>query len=277
MPKEMLPVVDRPLIQHVVEEAAKAGIKQIFLVTRSGKSALEDHFDCQPELESLLADKGKDDLLDAVQQTCPEGVTICAVRQPQAGGLGQAVLCAAPYIEPGEAFAVLLPDVLVKPHMTDRGKVSGQGTHPDLVKQPDLNAMISRYRDSQAAQIMVAEVPLEQVNHYGIVDCQSADPLPGESVTLKGIIEKPAPDEAPGQLSVVGRYILPQQIMPLLAAMPADGGGEVQLTDAIAGLLGCPEGVEAYHMTERSFDCGSVKGWLRANACLGAEQGLLEF
>lgn len=264
IPKEMVPVVDRPMIQHVVEEALAAGLSEIILVTRGGKSAIEDHFDHHYELMAELERKNKPQLLDLLDKTRPPELKITSVRQDQALGLGHAIHCAAHLISPDEAFAVLLPDVLVK-------------SQPDVLStQQDLGEMVQRYQQAACAQIMVEQVPLARVDQYGIVDCAGVLPTAGKSAFMHAIVEKPKPEQAPSQLSVVGRYILPGQIMELLAEMPPGAGGEIQLTDAIAALILQGQKVEAYRMQGRTFDCGYIQGWLHANTVLGREAGLID-
>ncbi|TCM64374.1 UTP--glucose-1-phosphate uridylyltransferase [Acinetobacter calcoaceticus] len=245
IPKEMVTVVDRPAIEYVVKEAIAAGIEQIIFVTHSSKSSIENYFDRNFELESTLEQKQKFDLLAEITQIVPAHVSIISVRQPQPLGLGHAVLCAKDVVG-DEDFAVLLPDVLVK---------ATQQSH-------DLANMIARFEQSQAAQIMVEAVPDEMVDQYGIVDVGTS-PQEGESVVMRGIVEKPAVGSAPSNLSVVGRYVLPRKIMQLLAQTPKGAGNEIQLTDAIASLQKI-ENVEAYRMLGQTFDCGSKLGYLKA-------------
>lgn len=264
IPKEMVPVVDRPLIQHVVEEALAAGLNEVILVTRGGKSAVEDHFDTHYEIEAELERKGKTALLDALRAIAPPQLKVTSVRQDRALGLGHAIYCAAHLLNADEPFAVILPDVLVK---TQPG---GTDSNNDLLQ------MVETYQATQAAQIMVEQVPLERVNQYGIVDCGGQEPEAGQSLPLMGMVEKPAPEEAPSRLSVIGRYILPGQVMQLLAETKPGAGGEIQLTDAIAELIAKGGAAEAYRMTGRTFDCGYVQGWLQANGVLGREAGLIE-
>jgi len=254
IPKEMMPVVDKPVIQHVVEEAVAAGIKEIILVTRSGKSSIEDHFDRHYELETELAKKGKATLLAAIQQIVPSDVSIVSIRQPEAKGLGHAVYCAANMIN-AEPFAVMLPDVLVSNEVT---------------KTNDLARMVDQFEVSQAAQIMVGEVPADKVHLYGIADCNNVMPDTGKSVAIKGLVEKPAQNEAPSNLAVIGRYILPAHVMTLLAAGKPGAGGEIQLTDAIDALL-TEQAVEAYKMMGETYDCGEKLGYLKANVAYGLQ------
>ncbi|QTF91059.1 UTP--glucose-1-phosphate uridylyltransferase [Halomonas sp. BM-2019] len=259
IPKEMVPVVDRPIIQHVVEEALKAGLNEIILVTRTGKSAIEDHFDTHFELEASLEKNGKTALLEMVRAIAPPELKVTSVRQPQARGLGHAVFCAGQLLQPDEPFAVLLPDVLVKPQPQD--------------ERDDLSRMAQQWAATAQAQIMVEAVPREEVQRYGIVDCGGEEPAGGESLPMRGVVEKPSPEKAPSRLSVIGRYILPYRIMELLSDLPPGAGNEIQLTDAIARLMREGEGVQAYRMHGRSFDCGHIPGWLAANATLASEAG----
>lgn len=245
IPKEMVTVVDRPAIEYVVREAVEAGIEQIILVTHSSKASIENYFDRNFELETTLEQKKKFDLLAEITQIVPSHVSVVSVRQPQPLGLGHAVLCAKSVVGQDD-FAVLLPDVLVK---------DGSG-------QNDLSRMISRYDESQAAQIMVEAVPDHLVDQYGIVDVTES-PNEGESIAMQGIVEKPAVGSAPSNLSVVGRYILPAKIMQLLENTPKGAGNEIQLTDAIA-MLQKTDVVEAYRMQGQTFDCGSKLGYLKA-------------
>ncbi|MEX5379733.1 UTP--glucose-1-phosphate uridylyltransferase GalU [Acinetobacter towneri] len=245
IPKEMVTVVDRPAIEYVVREAVAAGIEQIILVTHSSKASIENYFDRNFELETTLEQKQKLDLLKEITEILPAHVSVVSVRQPQPLGLGHAVLCAKSVVG-NDAFAVLLPDVLVK----------------DDVAQNDLARMIQRFEQSKAAQIMVEAVPDHLVDQYGIVDVATA-PAEGESTVMQGIVEKPAVGTAPSNLSVVGRYVLPAEIMTLLENTPKGAGNEIQLTDAIA-MLQQNSVVEAYRMQGQTFDCGSKLGYLKA-------------
>ena len=245
IPKEMVTVVDRPAIEYVVKEAIAAGIEQIILVTHSSKASIENYFDRNFELENSLEQKKKFDLLKEITEILPAHVTVVSVRQAQPLGLGHAVLCAKDLVG-DDAFAVLLPDVLVK----------------DTNEKNDLSLMIQRFQQTQTAQIMVEAVPKHLVDQYGIVDVATL-PAEGESVTMQGIVEKPDVADAPSNLSVVGRYILPAKIMQLLQQTPKGAGNEIQLTDAIA-LLQHTEQVEAYRMKGQTFDCGNKLGYLKA-------------
>lgn len=223
IPKEMLPIVDKPLIQYIVDECVAAGIKEIILVTHSSKNAIENHFDTSFELESMLESRVKRQLLEEVQAICPKGVTLMHVRQGQSKGLGHAILCARPLI--GDApFAVLLPDVLMDDAACDLSK-------------DNLASMITRFELSGRSQVMVEPVPEQDVSKYGVVACDNAAVLPGHSVPMHAIVEKPDVDSAPSNLAVVGRYVLAADIWPLLEKTPYGAGDEIQLTDAIAMLM----------------------------------------
>ena len=254
IPKEMMPVVDKPVIQHVIEEAVAAGITEIVLVTRSGKSSIEDHFDCHYELEAELERKGKNAILESVRNIVPNNVTITAVRQHQALGLGHAVLCGAAVI--GESdFAVLLPDMLINNHAQSA---------------TDLSTMVKAYQESGLGQIMVEPVPMEHVDRYGVVDCSGIDVQPGTSANIVQMVEKPSIDEAPSNLTINGRYILPARIMELLKDTKPGAGGEIQLTDAMADFL--KEGtLQAFHMQGKTYDCGNKAGYLQANVIYGLQ------
>lgn len=252
IPKEMVTVVDRPAIEYVVREAVAAGIDQIILVTHSSKASIENYFDRNFELETTLEHKKKFDLLKEITEIVPTHVSVVSVRQPQPLGLGHAVLCAKSIVGDDD-FAVLLPDVLVKAKS----------------EQNDLARMIQRYTQVSAAQIMVEAVLDELVDQYGIVDV-ALIPEEGQSQIMQGIVEKPAVDSAPSNLSVVGRYVLPAKIMQLLEQTPKGAGNEIQLTDAIA-MLQQTEHVEAYRMQGQTFDCGSKLGYLKAVLHYGIE------
>ncbi|NKC17472.1 UTP--glucose-1-phosphate uridylyltransferase GalU [Pseudoalteromonas galatheae] len=249
IPKEMLPLVDKPLIQYIVKECVAAGIKEIVLVTHSSKNAIENHFDTSFELEATLEKRVKRKLLDEVRSICPEDVTIMHVRQGEAKGLGHAVLCAQPIVGDND-FVVVLPDVILDEYTADQGK-------------ENLAAMLSRFDHTKASQIMLEPVPQQDVCKYGIADINGVSLRPGESSAIKHMVEKPAVEEAPSNLAVVGRYVLSKNIWPLLRKTPVGAGGEIQLTDAIDMLME-QETVEAFHMSGRSHDCGDKLGYLKA-------------
>ncbi|SFG91898.1 UTP--glucose-1-phosphate uridylyltransferase GalU [Neptunomonas qingdaonensis] len=252
IPKEMLTVVDKPVIQHVVEEAIKAGFKEIILVTRNGKASIEDHFDKHYELEAELARKGKETLLKAVRDILPADVSICALRQNQPLGLGHAVLCAAPVVG-NDDFAVMLPDMLI---------------HSSIAGQSDLTDMVADYHKSGAAQIMVEAVPMQHVERYGVVDCAGKPLSPGQSQPIVGMVEKPPQAQAPSNQAIVGRYILPARVMELLKDTKPGAGGEIQLTDALDQLIS-EAPVNAYSMRGKTYDCGNKLGYLQANVVFG--------
>jgi len=255
IPKEMLPVVDKPMIQYIVNECVAAGIKEIVLVTHSSKNAIENHFDKSFELETTLEQRVKRQLLDEIQAISPKDVTILHVRQGEAKGLGHAVLKAEPIIGK-EPFVVVLPDVLLDDVSAD-------------LNTENLAAMLNRYTEVGGySQIMVEPVPMEKVSSYGVVDCGGKKLVAGESKAMTAIVEKPSVDEAPSNLAVVGRYVLSEKIWDLLKLTPPGAGDEIQLTDAIAMLME-KETVEAFHMSGKSHDCGSKLGYMKANVEYG--------
>ncbi len=241
-PKEMLPVVDKPLIQYAVEEAVAAGIEELIFVTSSSKRAIEDHFDKNYELESKLELDGKYELLKTVQDIVPKGVVCLYVRQPEALGLGHAVLCARPLVGQ-EPFAVILADDLIKSE--------GEGC---------LSEMVKAFSYHGGSILGVEEVPPSESDKYGIVSTTVVDE---RIARVDAIVEKPSPSEAPSNLAVVGRYILSPALFELLERVEKGAGGEIQLTDAIAELLN-HEQVLSYRFTGRRYDCGSKLGYLQA-------------
>lgn len=249
IPKEMLPIVDKPLIQYIVGECVAAGIKDIVLVTHSSKNAIENHFDTSYELEATLEKRVKRALLEEVRSICPADVTVMSVRQGEAKGLGHAILCAKPIVGDDD-FIVLLPDVILDAYTADQ-------------KTENLAAMIKRFNETKASQIMLEPVAQEDVSKYGIADINGVQLTPGNSAAIKTMVEKPDADKAPSNLAVVGRYVLSKNIWPLLAKTPVGAGGEIQLTDSIDALM-TQETVEAFHMSGRSHDCGDKLGYLKA-------------
>ena len=249
IPKEMLTLVDKPLIQYVVNECVAAGIKEIVLVTHSSKNAIENHFDTSFELETMLEKRVKRQLLEEVRSIVPKDVTIMHVRQGNAKGLGHAVLCGRPLVG-DEPFAVILPDVLLAEFSANQ-------------KKENLAAMLKRFNQTKASQIMVSPVAPEAVSSYGIADCGGVEIPPGESAKINSIVEKPSVEEAPSNLAVVGRYVFSAAIWDLLERTPIGIGDEIQLTDAIDMLIE-KETVEAFHMTGISYDCGDKIGYMKA-------------
>lgn len=248
IPKEMLPLVDRPLIQYVVNEAVAAGIKNIVLVTHSSKNAIENHFDTSFELEATLEKRVKRQLLSEVQNIIPKDVTIMHVRQGEAKGLAHAIMCAYPIVGKNP-FAVLLPDVIIDSVRSD-------------LHTENLAAMVSRFEETGISQIMVEKVPHNEVISYGIVDISGKELNPGEDIPIKSIVEKPPVMEAPSDYAVVGRYVLPAEIWPLFKRTPLGAGGEFQLTDTIELLMHI-ETVNAYAIVGCSHDCGNKEGYVK--------------
>jgi UTP--glucose-1-phosphate uridylyltransferase len=248
-PKEMLPVVDKPLIQYAVEEAASAGITDMIFITGRSKRAIEDHFDKAYELEAELEAKNKQALLEVVRSVAPASINCIYIRQPEALGLGHAVLCARPVVG-DEPFAVLLADDLM-----DAG-VGGM---------PIMRQMVDVYRASGSSVIAVESIPREDTTKYGIV---ASTPVSERCGTITEIVEKPAPEKAPSTTAVVGRYLLTPPIFDLLANQVPGAGGEIQLTDAIARLIHHQQ-VLAYRFEGKRFDCGSKLGYMQASGTLG--------
>lgn len=249
IPKEMLPIVDKPLIQYVVNECVAAGIKEIVLVTHSSKNSIENHFDTSFELEATLEQRVKRQLLEEVQAICPPDVTIMHVRQGQAKGLGHAILCAHPLV--GDApFAVVLPDVILDDAASD-------------LRSENLAKMVQRFNDTKVSQVMVEPVPMNDVSSYGVADIGGVELNEGESAPMTQVVEKPPVEEAPSNLAIVGRYILPAEIWGLLEKTPIGAGGEIQLTDAIDMLME-KQVVDAFHMSGKSHDCGNKLGYMAA-------------
>lgn len=244
IPKEMLTVVDRPIIHYAVEEAIEAGCEVMIFVTGRTKRAIADYFDRSPDLEAELEAKGKTEALDIVRNIIPPHVKCIFVRQAQPLGLGHAVLCAAELIGTDEPFAVLLPDDLI-----------------DGAPKGALAQLAEVHRRTGKAVLAVEEVPTSQVHQYGIVKPKDAS---ASTLELEGIVEKPKPEDAPSNWSVVGRYILTPDVMEALKTQTPGAGGEIQLTDAIARCLPSDKFLgQAFH--GKRFDCGSKRGFLEAN------------
>ncbi len=251
VPKEMLPVVDRPLIQYAVEEALAAGARRLVFVTGRTKGAIGDYFDKAYELETELARRGKQDVLDMLDGLLPSDAECLYVRQPEALGLGHAILCARSLVS-DEAFGIILPD--------------------DLIHHPidPVMAQLARHREATGASVISVEaVPMERTQAYGVVDVDVDVELQnGRACRINGIVEKPAPENAPSNLAVVGRYLLSSSIFEWLERIRPDHRGEIQLTDAIAELLK-REAVDAYQFEGQHFDCGSKLGFLQATVHFG--------
>lgn len=245
-PKEMMPIVDKPLIQYAVEEAVAAGITDMVFITGRNKRAIEDHFDKAYELEAELAMRGKDELLRVVREVIPAHINCIYIRQAEPLGLGHAVLCAQPVVQ-DEPFAVILADDLI------------DGDTP-IVSQ-----MVDVFRQHQCSILGVQDVPREQTRQYGIV---GSTPLAEDIEQVNAIVEKPKPEDAPSTLAVVGRYILTPRIFHHLEKIQAGAGGEIQLTDGIAALMR-EEKMLAYRFKGTRYDCGSKLGYLQATVALG--------
>jgi UTP--glucose-1-phosphate uridylyltransferase len=242
-PKEMLPIVDKPLIQYAVEEAVAAGITDMIFITGRTKRSIEDHFDKAYELETELEARGKKELLALVQKTVPKGVNCVYIRQSEALGLGHAVLCAAPVVG-DEAFAVILADDLLDNHGSE----------------PIMQQMVGVYNYHRCSVLGTMNVPREETRQYGIVSTETQQ---GNVQRVTGIVEKPKPEDAPTTQAVVGRYILTPHIFDHLRSIKPGAGGELQLTDAIASLLQ-EEAVLSYQFQGVRYDCGSKLGYLKA-------------
>ncbi|MGC2855465.1 UTP--glucose-1-phosphate uridylyltransferase [Novispirillum sp. DQ9] len=248
--KEMLPVVDKPLIQYAVEEARKAGIEYFIFVTGRGKAILVDHFDHAPELEALLRERGKHEPLDELLGGLPKPGTILATRQQEPLGLGHAVWCARAFVG-DEPFAVILPDDLV------------------LSDKPCIGQLIEAYNEVGGNVVAVEEVPRDQTNKYGILDL---DGEPGTLCKARGLVEKPDPAKAPSTMAIIGRYVLDGKVMEELGRTKPGSGGEIQLTDAMnATIKDVP--FHGLRFQGERFDCGDKVGFLKANMCFALARG----
>jgi UTP--glucose-1-phosphate uridylyltransferase len=247
IPKEIMTLVDRPLIQYAIDEARAAGIKEFIFVTSRGKSALEDYFDVAPELEATLRRAGKKQLLEVLKATNMDSGAIAYVRQNRPMGLGHAVWCARRLIG-NEPFAVLLPDDVI------------------AAEKPCLQQMVEAYAETGGNMVATMEVPPEKASAYGVLDV--AEDM-GAIVRAKGMVEKPKAEDAPSNLAVIGRYILSPQVLNNLNKMKQGAGGEIQLTDAIAQEIGGEESVYGYRFRGQRYDCGSKAGFLQATVAFG--------
>ncbi len=242
VPKEIMTLVDRPLVQYAIDEARAAGIKEFIFVTSRGKGALEDYFDHSPVLEQELRKKGKDDLLAVLKDTYMDSGAIAYIRQHQALGLGHAVWCARRLIA-NEPFAVILPDDVI------------------AADKPCLQQMVEAYEETGGNMVAAMEVAPEKASAYGVLDVKEDM---GRLTQVRGMVEKPAPGEAPSNLAVIGRYILAPTVMKNLNKMKKGAGGEIQLTDAIAQDIENDQPVYGYRFDGKRFDCGSKAGFLQA-------------
>jgi UTP--glucose-1-phosphate uridylyltransferase len=247
VPKEIMTLVDRPLIQYAIDEARAAGIKEFIFVTSRGKSALEDYFDIAPELERTLRKKGKLDMLEELKSTNMESGAIAYIRQHKALGLGHAVWCARRLVA-NEPFAVILPDDVI------------------AAETPCLQQMVEAHEETGGCMVAAMEVPKDKASSYGVIDIKEDF---GSMVSVKGLVEKPAADEAPSNLAIIGRYILTPRIMQNLNKIKSGSDGEVQLTDAIDAELKSGHDVFGYRFRGQRFDCGSKAGFLQATVAFG--------
>ena len=250
VPKEILTLVDRPLIQYAIDEARAAGIEEFIFVTAKGKSALEDYFDTSPELERTLEEKGKDDLLEALRGSNMPSGAIAYVRQTEALGLGHAVWCAGRLIG-DEPFAVILPDDVI------------------AAETPCLKQMVDAHAETGGCMVAAMEVPPERTSSYGVLDVESVQ---GPAVKVRGMVEKPKAEDAPSNLAVIGRYILTPDVMRSLDRHEKGAGGEIQLTDAIAKEISEGRGVHGLRFAGQRFDCGSKAGFLQATVAFGLQR-----
>jgi len=242
VPKEIMTLVDRPLVQYAIDEARAAGIKEFIFVTSRGKGALEDYFDHAPVLEQELRKKGKDELLEVLKSTDMESGAIAYLRQHKALGLGHAVWCARRLIA-NEPFAVILPDDVI------------------AAEKPCLQQMVEAYEETGGNMVAAMEVPPEKTSSYGVLDVKEDM---GQVVSANGMVEKPKMEEAPSNLAVIGRYILSPSVLKNLNKMKSGAGGEIQLTDAIAEDIAQDVPVYGYRFRGQRFDCGSKSGFLQA-------------
>ena len=249
MPKEMLPIVDKPLIHYAVEEAKAAGIEQFFFVTSRGKSAIDDHFDRAFELEATLRERGKEDLLEELEARLPEPGQIAYTRQQTPLGLGHAVWCARALVG-DEPFAVLLADDLM------------------VCEKPCLTQMVEAYEETGGNVVAIIEVPRAQTSRYGVLDVIDDD---GKLVRARGVVEKPDPAAAPSTLTIIGRYIIQPEIFGHLSNAEPGSGGEIQLTDALAKLISEGQAFHGLRFDGKRYDCGDKLGFLEATVALGLQ------
>ncbi len=250
VPKEIMTLVDRPLIQYAIDEARAAGIKEFIFVTSRGKGALEDYFDHAPQLEAELERKGKTDLLDVLNETNMESGAVAYVRQHMAKGLGHAVWCARRLVG-NEPVAVLLPDDVI------------------AAEKPCLQQMVEAYEETGGNMVAAMEVPEAKTSSYGVLDVKEDH---GNLVSVNGMVEKPKAGTAPSNLAVIGRYILTPKVLDNLNAMEEGAGGEIQLTDAIAKEIAASDDVYGFRFRGQRFDCGSKAGFLQATVAFGLQR-----
>ena len=251
VPKEIMTLVDRPLVQYAIDEARAAGIEEFIFVTSRGKGALEDYFDHSPQLAAELERKGKTDLLEVLNDTNMESGQVAYVRQHQALGLGHAVWCARRLVGADEPVAVLLPDDVI------------------AADKPCLQQMVEAYAETGGHMVAAMQVPKDKVSSYGVLDVSERN---GSLMTVQGMVEKPAPGTEPSNLAVIGRYILGPQVLDHLNAKTVGAGGEIQLTDAIASEIGGANPVHGFCFEGQRFDCGSKAGFLQATVAFALDR-----
>ncbi|QUJ76139.1 UTP--glucose-1-phosphate uridylyltransferase GalU [Sulfitobacter albidus] len=250
VPKEIMTLVDRPLIQYAIDEARAAGITEFIFVTSRGKGALEDYFDLAPTLEQSLADSGKTELLEILRKTNMDSGQIAYIRQHKALGLGHAVWCARRLVG-DQPFAVILPDDVI------------------AAEKPCLQQMVEAYEETGGNMVAAMEVPTERTSAYGILDVETAE---GNLFPVRGMVEKPKAEDAPSNLAVIGRYILSPTVMRNLDSKSTGAGGEIQLTDAIAADIAKENNVHGFRFEGQRFDCGSKSGFLQATVAFGLDR-----
>lgn len=256
VPKELLPILDKPLIQHIIEEAVSSGIKEIILITRSGKEAIENHLDANFELELLLKKSNKKEIISKFPQDILKDVSILSIRQENPLGLGHAIFCAKPALQKGEPFAVFLPDEFLL----------------SLEKEIDFHKMMKNYSLTGNSQVLLEKISKKDIPNYGIIDFFENKLTKEKSKIIKDFIEKPSIKSAPSDFRIVGRYILPYEIMDVLQKLKPGKNREIQLTDALKKLLRSRKiKFEGVLSNSRIFDCGSLKGFLGANIAIASK------
>ena len=249
IPKELLPIIDKPLVQYIVEEAIEAGIQEIIFITRSGKEAIENHFDVNFELEKALKISGKNKILKSIRDIIPKNLNITSIRQENPKGLGDAILCAEHIIKK-EPFAVLLPDELLMSNS----------------KKNDLSEMLSQFNETKSYQILVEKISKKETEKYGIISPKKPIKKGEKVISLKSLTEKPLPSKSPSNIRIIGRYLLPPEIMNSIKLIKPGKDKEIQLTDAINNLITNEEcEFNAIISNSQIFDCGSKEGFLNAN------------
>ena len=249
IPKELLPIIDKPLVQYIVEEAIEAGIQEIIFITRSGKEAIENHFDVNFELEKALKISGKNKILKSIRDIIPKNLKITSIRQENPKGLGDAILCAEHIIKK-EPFAVLLPDELLMSNS----------------KKNDLSEMLSQFNETKSYQILVEKISKKETEKYGIISPKKPIKKGEKVISLKSLTEKPLPSKSPSNIRIIGRYLLPPEIMNSIKLIKPGKDKEIQLTDAINNLITNEEcEFNAIISNSQIFDCGSKEGFLNAN------------